>query len=449
MNDVQSSLEKDKPGVTSEAHRGVTDRMHSGTAGPRRNQLVALIAILAVVVATVLVLSVWKFRSSRGAGQPVPAPRTVATNQPSGSSEIGMDASHGATIAIAPEALASSGIKFELVRNEPASGNVATTSTGVVKANSYHESPVVSLLTGIVREVNVELGQHVKKDQELALIFSDELGLAQTRYLAAVAMLDEHHKHHRRTTSLVEVGAASREELEQATTKLRSSELEVASLRQRLVLLGLSSARINGLNASIPVRSDVDLVAPISGTVISRSINPGEIVQANTEVLRLADLSSVWVIAQVYEKDLASIRVGSTASVTSSAYPGRALRGKITYVDPNLDPATRTAQVRIEMANPGEKLKIGMYVDVSLGTNRASTLTVPFVPAIAVQNLNNQQIVFVATAAPGVYLLRSVRIGAESNGRVPVLEGLTAGERVVTEGSFLLRAEWIKLHPGS
>ena len=457
MSEVQSPPEKNEnrafetkaqAGVTRGAHQADLDRTQVGASERRRIRQVAPIAILAAVVAMALVLLVWRFSGSRNAGRPVPAPRTVATDQ---RRDSGGDATESSddSITITSEAVASAGIKVELVRNEQLGASGATTSTGVVKANTYHESPVISLVTGIVREVNVELGQYVKKGEPVALIFSDELAMAQTRYLVATAMLDEHNKHHRRTINLVEVGAASREELEQANTKLRSSELEVASLRQRLVLLGLSSERINGLRPSLPVSSSVALLAPISGIVVNRSINPGEIVQANTEILRVADLSSVWVIAQVYEKDLASIRVGSHAQVRSSAYPDRALRGKITYVDPSLEPATRTAQVRIEMANPGQRLKIGMYVDVTFATIGGSANTMPVVPAAAVQAINNRQMVFLATGSPGVFLLRPVWVGAESNGRVPVLEGLTAGERIVTEGSFLLRAEWLKLHPGN
>lgn len=457
MSEAESSLEENKnravetkaeAGVTGEAHQPDLDRTHANAPERRRIRQVAPITVLAAVVATSLVLLVWRFSGSRNAGRPVPAPRSVATDQRLGSAGDATESSDNA-ITITPEAELSAGIKVELVRNEPAGVSGAITSTGVVKANTYHESPVISLVTGVVREVNVELGQYVKTGEQVALIFSDELAMAQTRYLTATAMLDEHHKHHRRTVNLVEIGAASREELEQATTKLRSSELEVASLRQRLLLLGFSPNRIGGLRASDPVSSHIALEAPISGLIINRSVNPGEIVQANAEMLRIADLSSVWVIAQVYEKDLAGIRVGTGARVTSSAYPNQSLLGRVSYIDPGLDPATRTAQVRIEMANPGQRLKIGMFVDVTFASIGGSMTSVPVVPATAVQNLDERQIVFLATGTAGVFVLRPVRVGAESNGRVPVLEGLTAGERVVTEGSFLLRAEWLKVHPGN
>ena len=167
-------------------------------------------------------------------------------------------------------------------------------------------------------------------------------------------------------------------------------------------------------------------------------------IPADKEILRIADLSSVWVMGQVYEKDLAKVIVGSGASITSDAYPGRIFRGRVSYIDPTLDPATRTAQARIELANPGQALKIGMFVNVAFAALGGAESTSPVIPKSAVQNISNQQVVFVETGTPNTYAMRPVKLGPEVNGQYPVLEGLTVGERIVTEGSFLLRAEWQK-----
>src|SRR5207237_1355963 len=180
---------------------------------------------------------------------------------------------------------------------------------------------------------------------------------AQARYLTALAALDEHHRHHLRTVKLVEIGAASREELEMASTKYREAESDVANLRQKLLLLGLSSQRIASLNSTSQINSEVSVPAPSSGTLTSRSVNPGEVIEANKELMRVTDLSTVWVVGQVYEKDLATVRVGSGANVTSDAYSGQVFRGHVTYVDPKIDPATRTAQVRIETWSHGQIFK--------------------------------------------------------------------------------------------
>ena len=287
----------------------------------------------------------------------------------------------------------------------------------------------------------------MRRGQQVAVVFSNELAEAQSGYLKALAELDEHHRHHTRTVKLVEIGAASREELEMANTKLRDAESNVANLRQKLLLLGLSPQRVNSLISASQVSSEVTVVAPSNGTVTSRTVNPGEVIEANKELIRVTDLSTVWVVGQVYEKDLATIRLGSGANITSDAYPARVFRGRVSYVDPKIDPATRTAQVRIELTNPGQIFKIGMYVNVAFATLGAAEKTMPVVPKDAVQTIGNQQFIYVAGEKPNEFIQRPVRLGPEANGVYPVIEGLNVGERIVVQGSFLLRAEWVKQHP--
>ena len=411
---------------------------------PRQTRIVVTVAVLALVAAAVVALFLGNLSRS-GAGRPVPAPRTITADS---SGSPAQTEPTEPTITLSSEAAQNAQIKIETV-GEKLMGVEATgvPVVGTVQANIYRSTPVVSLVGGIARRVSAELGQNVRQGQTLAVVFSDDLAKAQSEYLSTLAELDEHHKHHSRTMKLVEIGAASREELEQATTKLKTAEAEVASQRQRLLLLGLPAQRISQLKSSAQVTSEVTLPAPVSGTVISRSVNSGEVITADKELLRVSDLSSVWVIAQVYEKDLGKIRIGSGASITSDAYPGRVFRGQVSYIDPAIDQTTRTAQVRVELANPGQLVKIGMFVNVAFATFGRSESTTPVVPRIAVQNINNQQVVFVTTKESNVFVMRPVRLGAESTGVFPVLEGLTVGEQIVTEGSFLLRAEWLKLHP--
>lgn len=409
----------------------------------RRSQRAAIVAIVSVFAIIALALLLWFWRT-RNEGRPVPAPRTITTEQQASTQTT---ATTETTLRLSSDA-ARAGVKIETVGEQLATGeNAGGAATGVVQANAYRETPVVALVGGIVRSVNVELGQNTQRGQTVATVFSDELASAQSRYLSALADLEEHEKHHRRTAQLVEIGAASREEFEQATAKMKTAESEVANMRQRLLLLGLTSQKVAALRSTSQISSELSLPAPASGTVTSRTVNPGEVIEANKELLRVTDLSSVWVVGQVYEKDLAQVRVGSGASITSDAYPNKIFRGRISYVDPRLDTATRTAQVRIELANPGQVLKIGMYVNVAFATINGSESTVPVVPTVAVQNINNQQVVFVATDDPNIFIMRPVRLGPESQGRYTVLEGLSVGEKIVTEGSFMLRAEWLKTHP--
>lgn len=413
----------------------------------RRHALIVVVAVVAIAAAVFLS---WVFlgKGKSGAGRAVPAPRDASATPPAGS-DLTAKSPVGGTFTVSPDMIARAGIKIEQVGEQLGAGSDGDgpLATGVVQENTYRTSPVVSLVGGILRQVKVELGQRVSRGQTLAVVFSQDLAEAQSRYLTVLAEVAEHQKHHRRTTQLVEIGAASKEELEQATTMMNKAESEVASLRQRLILLGLTQQRINALRSPSQISSDVALPSPASGTVTSRTANASEVIEANKEILRVTDLSSVWVIGQVYEKDLAVVRVGSGASITSAAYPGKVFRGNISYVDPQLDTATRTAQVRIELANPGQILKIGMYVNVAFAAIGGAEATSPVIPTSAVQNINSRQVVFVATGDSSVFELREVRLGPESQGRYAVLEGLAVGERIVTEGSFFMRAEWMKMNP--
>jgi cobalt-zinc-cadmium efflux system membrane fusion protein len=408
----------------------------------RGNRKVAIVAIVAAVVVVAIVFAAWFFRSG-SSGKPVPAPRSISFAETPSQPTTSRDQK----LTLSAEQLQRAGLKIEAVGERPSTEAASQMATGIVQANTYKETPVISLVGGIVRSVNGELGRNVSRGQPVAVVFSHELAEAQSNYLKAIAELDEHHRHHTRAMKLVEIGAASREELEMANTKLRDAESNVANLRQKLLLLGLSSQRVSSLNSASQVSSEVSVPAPSSGTVTSRTVNPGEVIEANKELMRVTDLSSVWVVGQVYEKDLAMIHVGSGANITSETYPNRTFRGQVSYIDPKIDQPTRTAQVRIELANPGQMFKIGMYVNVGFATLGGAEKTVPAVPKDAVQTIGNQQFVFVATDKPNEFILRPVRLGQEVSGSYQVIEGINVSDRIVTQGSFLLRAEWYKTHP--
>src|SRR6266849_6805280 len=438
MNENNGKELKDRE--ESKASRSEDGKMQ--TPKSQRTALVAIGAVVAIAAIAVLAWFLWPGKT----GKPVPAPRSVSF----GESSSPQTATTGEQVlTLAPEQLQRADLKIETVGEKPSTEAIGQMTTGVVQANTYKETPIASLVGGIVRAVKPELGQTVRRGDTVAVVSSNELAAAQSRYLTALAALDEHHRHHTRTMKLVEIGAASREELEMANTKLRDAESEVANLRQKLLLLGLSSQGIASLNSTSQISSEVNVPAPSSGTLTSRSVNPGEVVEANKELMRITDLSSVWVVGQVYEKDLTTVRVGSGANVTSDAYPGRVFRGRVSYVDPKVDPATRTAQVRIELANPGQMFKIGMFVNVAFATLGGAEKTMPVISKDAVQTIGNQQYVFLASDKPNEFALRAVRLGPESNGFYSVLEGLNVGDRIVTVGSFMLRAEWLKSHPAA
>ncbi len=186
--------------------------------------------------------------------------------------------------------------------------------------------------------------------------------------------------------------------------------------------------------------------APGSGTVVERLVNAGAGIQAGTPLFTIANISTVWIIANVPEAQVGKIRVGAPAEVRSAALGIDAMAGRVNYIDPRLNEETRTARVRIEMANPGERLKTGMFVEVGFQAGTAAATAAELVvPAAAVQRIENRSIVFIPRdKEPGVFEVREVELGGEVSGYHRVVSGLKVGDKVVTKGSFTLKTQQMK-----
>jgi RND family efflux transporter MFP subunit len=442
MTNDKGQMTKDEGQMTNEN----TQQNAGKTRSLRRGWIVAAVVIIAVAAVAAMFIFLRSAGRSSTAGRRVEEP-TIDPFGRSGSPTGTTPRPGEMLVTIAADKLQNAQLKIEEATT--GQGAVAASGmrvTGTVQSNAYKEIPVLPIAGGIIRQVKAELGDRIRAGQPLAVLFSAALAEAQAAYLKMLADVEEHHQHHRRTIELVELGAASREELEQATARYKMAQAELASARQRLLLLGMTEKRVDDLRSPDKVAPLITIESPSSGTVISRSVNVGEVVMEGKELFRVADLSSVWVIGQVYENDFALIRTGMRAAITAPAFPGKTFTGRVSYIDPRVDPATRTAQVRVEVPNPSEMLRIGMFVDVNFGSAPQQNQAV-MVPRSAVQSLGAKQVVYVATGEVGVFIQRDVNAGAETNGLVPVYSGLSAGERVVTEGSFLLRAESFKLNP--
>lgn len=316
---------------------------------------------------------------------------------------------------------------------------------GIVKVSEYREVHVTPLVGGVVKEVPVVLGDHVKRGQPLAVIFSSELAEAETQYVSYLAELDAEHRKLERTQNLLKIGAASQQEEEEVVATHAAHESHVRAALEKLKLLGASEPQIAALKQAEQINPNLVVPAPIAGVLLTRNANLGLVVNTAQELFTVADLSTVWIMASVNEKDFAAVRVGSQATITAPAYPGRNWKGHVTYIQPQVDPTTRTAEARIEVANPGETLRIEMYVDVEFSTPGASG---PIVSEAAVQSIGERQFVFLPVQNnEGTFQLRALRLGPVANGYYSVLEGLNANEEVVTDGSFILKAEAIRQHP--
>jgi RND family efflux transporter MFP subunit len=364
----------------------------------------------------------------------------TATTGPAGTA-----AAEPVEVALTLEAIARIGLKTAVVRQAPGGENLAVPAT--IMPNAYRNTRVNALVGGIARAVSVELGSLVTSGQTLAVISSQELAEAQMKYLSMQAMLQADHQKLRRTEKLVELGSASRQELEEVAAVHAAHTTEVAAARQRLLILGLSAEQVGRMTDAAQIVSDVTVVAPAEGVVTARAVNPGQVVMAGQELFVVADLGTVWAVGEVYERDMAQVRAGSEAAIATAAMPQAVLTGRVAYIDPRVDPAARTAKVRVEIANLRRELRFGMYVTMRLAV--ASGGPVVLVPRGAVQLLGDASVVYLpASGAEGRFVERPVVLGSPVGDAIQVMKGLRAGERVVTEGTFFLRAEAARLRAG-
>jgi RND family efflux transporter MFP subunit len=337
------------------------------------------------------------------------SPPAAKTAQPAAPSTETASAAGGADdpveVTLTADAIARAGIRTAVARSETTRTSISL--PGTVTSNAYRETKTSALIGGVVLSVTTELGAQVSRGQPLAVVFSSDLADAQMKYLAAQAMLEPDHQKRARTEALMRIGATSRQEYEEIVAVHAAHEAELAAARQRLILLGLSGDRVNALRQSADVASEVTVTAPQAGTIIARSINPGQVLAIGQEMFVVADLGSVWAIGDLYEKDFAALRVGSEATVVVPP-AGRQVPGRVSYIDPRVDPGSRTAKVRVEVPNADGSLRLGMFVDMRFSAPTAGKGIV--VPRMAVQSIGNRT--------------------------------------VVTEGSFFLRAEAARTRPG-
>lgn len=320
---------------------------------------------------------------------------------------------------------------------------------GVVEPNAYKRVAVTPIVSGRITRVTAALGEQVRRGQTIAEIFSPELADSQTRYISARAELQAYDLELARTEKLVGIGAASRQELERIQAEHAARRAGLQSAAARLRLLGLTDSGIVALDAHKPPEATVRVPAPIAGVVTERSANVGLNVDRATTLFTVIDLSSVWVVADVYEKDFSRVRVGTPARVVTTAYPDLTLIGQVSYIDPQVSAETRTARIRVEVANTRGNLRLGMFAEVILDGEASGR---PMIPRSAVQHVGDRTVIYlVDPQKEGEFIERDVRLGPAAGDQVSVLAGVQPGDVIVSEGSFHLRAERERLggRPGA
>ena len=321
------------------------------------------------------------------------------------------------TVMISPQKQQLMGVRTTTVKRESLVRTIRT--TGQVTADETRIAHVHVKVSGWIDQVYVDfVGQLVKKGQPLFTLYSPDLVATQEEYL--IARRGENDLH-----------ASPFAEVRQGANSL------LHATRDRLKLWDISDAQIERLERTGEVSRTMTLYSPVTGFVTDRKAFPQTSVTPDVELYTVANLSSVWVMADVYQYELPYLRVGQRADIQLSYYPGKTYTGRISYIYPTLDAQTRTAKVRIDLPNPGFKLKPQMFADVQLQVNYGRQIVVP---QEAVLDSGERQTVFVA-AADGHFVPRIVKVGPQVDGRYVVLSGLQPGEIIVSSGNFLIDSE--------
>jgi len=334
---------------------------------------------------------------------------------------LGDEKAHAAE-GMAPVHLTERGMQLSGVRTAEAIEGTLSRSiraVGTVAADETRVRHVHTKIAGWVEKLHINFtGQPVRKGQPLFDLYSPELLAGQEEYLNALRARKRFEG-----SSLPEVRDGARDLLDAA--------------RRRLALFDVPEAFIQNLEATGRVSRTVTLDAPASGYALGKAVAEGHRVEPGMELYAITDLSTVWVESAVYESEAPFIRTGAAGEVRIPGAPGTPVTGNVTFVDPVLDPATRTLRVRLQVPNPGLKFKPGMFAEVLL---RAESAAGVLIPDSALMDTGARRIVFVETQA-GVFEPREVEAGLRGEGKVLVRSGVAAGERVAVKANFLLDSE--------
>jgi membrane fusion protein, heavy metal efflux system len=306
--------------------------------------------------------------------------------------------------------------------------------TGAVAYNSFRTTPVITQVSGPVAKIVVVPGQRVQQGEPMLYVASPDYSQLRTNYLKAKDAYALAQKAYARARDLFEHKAIAEQNLEQAESAEVQAGGDLASAQAALRVMGIADP---DALVKAPPSFEVPVRAPISGEVVEQDVSAGQLVlPGTTQCFMISDTSSVWVLVNVYQKDLPYVRVGQTVAIQTDTYP-EVFHGRISYVAASLDPNTRTLQTRIETNNPGEKLKKDMYVSVTVNAGTIpNAIALP--DAAVLRDSENQPFVYAATGS-NQFGRRAVTLGESLNGQTQITSGLKAGDRVIGNGSLFLQ----------
>jgi membrane fusion protein, heavy metal efflux system len=321
----------------------------------------------------------------------------------------------------------------QVVTVEPGTMSRTLRLTGTVAYNAFNTTPVITQVGGPVSRILVVPGDHVKMNQPMLDVSSPDYAQLLNGYLKAADSYRLADKLYTRAQDLYAHHAIAQQDLEQAESTRTQAQADLNAAEQGMRIVGIKNP---GDLAKAPSSAQIPVLAPITGEVVDRQVALGQVVQAGqTQAFTISDLRTVWVLANVYQADLEFVKSGEDVVVQTDAYPD-SFHGKISYVSPALDPSTRTLQARIVVDNPGEKLKRDMYctVTVTAGVLK-NALALP--NAAILRDDNNQPFVYAMTA-DNQFGRRDVTLGEMQGDKTQIVKGISAGDRIVGNGSLFL-----------
>jgi cobalt-zinc-cadmium efflux system membrane fusion protein len=309
--------------------------------------------------------------------------------------------------------------------------------SGRVEADETRVARVGAPVSGRITQLEVYPGQTVKRGQVLATLYGTELSTAQFAFVKAVSQQGLMQRAAARAQQLLKADVIAAAEVQRREAELLEANAEVSSVHDQLRVLGMSEEAITQLQQGRTVNSLAQIVATIDGTVLERKVTIGQVVQPADTLFVIADLSQVWLVADVPEQQGGAIEPGKTVEAEILAFPGQLIRGKLSFVSSIIDPESRTVRTRMNLANPRGRYKPAMLASMALKDNPQPETVIP---VTAVVREGDKDYVFVEKEA-GRFVMREVKLGAEHADARVLEEPWPAGQRLVLDGAFHLNNE--------
>jgi cobalt-zinc-cadmium efflux system membrane fusion protein len=322
----------------------------------------------------------------------------------------------------------------QLLKVQPTTLTRILRLTGTVAYNGFRTIPVITQVSGPVNRLAVVPGQHVHQGEPMLFVASPDYSQLRTNYLKARDAYALAQKAYARAKDLYEHKAIAEQVVEQAQSAEVQAGGDLVAAQAALKVLGISDP---DALVSSPPSFEVPVKAPIAGEVVEQDVAAGQLIQVGvTQCFMISDTSNVWVLVNVYQKDLPYVKVGDQVTIQTDSYP-QTFHGRISFVAAALDPSTRTLQARIETNNPGEKLKKDMYVTATVNAgNLSNAIALP--DAAILRDNENQPFVYAATSA-NQFGRRPVTLGESMSGQTEITSGLRPGDQVIGDGSLFLQ----------